>query len=269
MHPRSGLVLLGRVAARAAAMFFPSESRSHFPRYGAGYATANRDCECRGSGLVMNRVPTVAVNRSAGTFLRVAIGLLGGMTVTLALFWSMHRLIDSADHALNESERRQWLEFVRVKRDERVERRKIKPDKPPPPQAPPPEPPAPKLDRITPRADKFAIPAVQARTEIALTGGFNLGVSEGDYLPIVKVAPIYPRRALSRGIEGHCVVEYTVTRLGTVKDVEVVDSECTSALFKDASVKAAAKFKYKPRVIDGTAVEVPGVRNRFTFRIDR
>ena len=204
-----------------------------------------------------------------GTSARLAVGLICGIAITVGLFWSMHFLVETADDTLNDPERRQWVEFVRVKRDERVERRRIKPDKPPPPEVPPPEPPAPKLDEVTPSADKFAIPTVQTQTEIALTGGFNLGVGEGDYLPIVKVAPIYPRRALSRGIEGYCVVEYTVTRLGTVKDVKVVESKCTSSLFKDASVKAAAKFKYKPRVVDGVALEVPGVRNQFTFRIEK
>ena len=100
-----------------------------------------------------------------------------------------------------------------------------------------------------------------------MSGGFSLGVGEGDYLPIVKVAPIYPQRALSRGIEGFCVVEYTVTRQGTTRDPFVLESQCTSALFHRASLQAALKFKYKPRVIDGEAVEVPGVQNKFTYEI--
>jgi protein TonB len=94
-------------------------------------------------------------------------------------------------------------------------------------------------------------------------------VGEGDYLPIVKVAPIYPQRALSRGIEGYCVVQYTVTRQGTIRDPFVVESMCTSALFHRASVQASHKFKYKPRVIDGQAVEVPGVQNKFTYEIEQ
>ena len=43
--------------------------------------------------------------------------------------------------------------------------------------------------------------------------------------------------------------------------------ESTSSLFERAAVEAAYKFKYKPRVIDGIAVEVPGVRNKITFEI--
>jgi TonB family protein len=89
-----------------------------------------------------------------------------------------------------------------------------------------------------------------------------------DYLPIVKVAPIYPQRALSRGIEGYCVVQYVVTRQGTIRDPFVIEDQCTSSLFHRASVQAALKFKYKPRIIDGEAVEVPGVQNTFTFKIE-
>ena len=98
--------------------------------------------------------------------------------------------------------------------------------------------------------------------------GFSLGVGEGDYLPIVKVAPIYPQRALLRGIEGHCIVQFTVTRQGTTRDPFVIEDECTDTLFRVPSVQAALKFKYKPRVIDGEAVEVPGVRNKFTYVIE-
>ena len=96
-------------------------------------------------------------------------------------------------------------------------------------------------------------------------GGFNAG--EGEYLPIVKVAPIYPNRALSRGIEGWCIVEYTVTRNGTVENGKVV--ECTSSLFANASLKASSKFKYKPRVINGTPIDVPGVQHKITFELEK
>jgi protein TonB len=39
-------------------------------------------------------------------------------------------------------------------------------------------------------------------------------------------------------------------------------------VFDDASVKAAHKFKYKPRVIDGEPIEVPGVQNKFTYELE-
>ncbi len=202
-----------------------------------------------------------------GHFVRLAIGLVIGMVVTAGLFWMMQYLIVTADRSLNESTSGALLDFVRLKRDESIQRRQLKPKKPPPPDAPPPQPPTPKLEELNPSAEKIAIAAVPVETDIEMSGGFSLGVGEGDYLPIVKVAPIYPARALQRGLEGFCVVQYTVTSLGTIKDPVVVQDQCTSSLWHRASLQAALKFKYKPRVIDGVAVEVPGVQNKFTYEI--
>ncbi len=209
---------------------------------------------------------TLARNHAGGVG-RMMVGFVFALAVTLSLFWLMQYLIATADRSLNDSGAGNLVDFVRVKRDESIERRQVKPKKPPPPEAPPEQPPSPKLDNLNPNAEKIAISAVPVETDIEMTGGFSLGVGEGDYLPIVKVAPIYPNRALTRGIEGFCVVQYTVTRQGTTKDPVVVESQCTSSLFHRASLNAAMKFKYKPRIMDGEAVEVPGVQNKFTYEI--
>lgn len=200
--------------------------------------------------------------------LRLLVGMLLAAAVTLFLFWVMQYLIAPADRSLDEARRGTLVDFVRVKREAAVERRQIKPKKPPPPGVPPPAPPAPKLDDLKTSVEKIAIAPVSVATDINLTSsGFSLGVGEGDYLPIVKVAPIYPQRALTRGIEGQCIVEFTVTRSGTIRDARSIDGQCDS-LFKKASIAAALKFKYQPRVIDSQAVEAPGVRNKFTYIIE-
>jgi protein TonB len=209
---------------------------------------------------------TLTVSKT-GNFIRMLFGILIGAIVTAALFWFMQYLIETADRELNEGASGHLVDFVRLKRDESIQRRQLKPKKPPPPDAPPPQPPTPQLDSLDPNAEKIAISAAPVETEIEMSGGFSLGVGEGDYLPIVKVAPIYPQRALSRGIEGYCVVQYVVTKNGTIREPFVVEDQCTSSLFQRASIQAALKFKYKPRVMDGQAVEVPGVQNKFTFEI--
>ncbi|MEE8338572.1 MAG: energy transducer TonB [Xanthomonadales bacterium] len=209
---------------------------------------------------------SLSLNKT-GDIVRLAIGLVLALMITAGLFWMMQYLIATADRTLNESSSGALLDFVRLKRDESVQRRQLKPKKPPPPDAPPPQPPTPKLENLDPSAEKIAIAAVPVETDIEMSGGFSLGVGEGDYLPIVKVAPIYPARALQRGLEGFCVVQYTVTSLGTIKDPVIVESQCSSSLFHRASLQAALKFKYKPRVIDGVAVEVSGVMNKFTYEI--
>ena len=206
--------------------------------------------------------------RHSANILRLFVGLIFGACVTAGLLWVMQDLIASADRTLNEEARVHLVDFVRVEREEVIQRREIKPRKPQTPEQPPPNPPSPRLDDLEVGVETIAIPAASVNTQIELTGGgFSLGVGEGDYLPIVKVAPIYPQRALIRGIEGYCVVEFTVTKLGKVREPRIIESQCTSSLFHRASLQASLKFKYKPRIIDGVAIDVPGVLNKFTFEI--
>ncbi len=159
-------------------------------------------------------------------------------------------------------------DFVRIKQEERVNRREPPPEKPPQPDEPPPEPPPPDMDNVTPEAETMFVSTAPVNTSINLNAsGFGLAPSDGEYLPIVKVQPIYPRRALSRGIEGYVIVEFTVTAAGTTKDHFIVEAK-PNGVFNRAALQAAAKFKYKPRVVDGQAIEVPGVQNKITFIIE-
>lgn len=202
------------------------------------------------------------------TAARYAVAVVIAFVVTFLLFFTMQYLIASADKELNKAESVHMVDFVRVKHDETVERKKPKPEKPPEPEEPPPEPPAPEMDQANPTADTLAVSApAPVATAISLSaGGFGLAPSDGEYLPIVKVEPQYPRRALDRGIEGYVIVEFTVTKAGTTRDIRVVESE-PSGIFDSAAAKAAEKFKYKPRVVDGQPIEVPGVQNKITFKI--
>jgi protein TonB len=196
-------------------------------------------------------------------------GIVVGLAITAVLFWMMPYMIETTDRQLDKGGSINLVDFVRLRRDETIHRRELKPRKPLPPQSPPPLPSTPQFESLNPNVETIAISATPAETNIEISGaGFSLGFGEGDYLPIVKVAPIYPQRALMRGIEGYCVVQYTVTRQGTIRDPFVIEGQCTNSMFHRPSLQAALKFKYKPRVLDSQAVEVPGVQNKFTYVIE-
>ena len=198
---------------------------------------------------------------------RYVVSFLGATLVVFGLFWLMQYLIATANRSLDESKNMHFVDFVRIKQDESIERKKPKPEKPPQPDEPPPEPPPPSMENATPDAQTMAVSAAPVQTNINLdASGFGLAPTDGEYLPIVKVQPVYPQRALSRGLEGYVIVEFTVTKQGTTKDIHVVES--SSGIFESAAMQAAAKFKYKPRVVDGEPIEVPGVRNKITFQIE-
>ena len=85
-----------------------------------------------------------------------------------------------------------------------------------------------------------------------------------EYAPLEKKAPIYPYVTQFNGIEGYCIVQYTVTELGKVKDA--FPETCRPiGLFEGVSVESAKKFIYQPRIVDGIPRSVSGVQNKFTF----
>ncbi len=197
---------------------------------------------------------------------RYVFSIVIGTVVTLSLLFIMQLLIVTGKQALTDPRERHKLEFVRVKRNENVNTQDLVPEKPPKPPETPPETPPQDRDNIDPDAPSIDIPrpTLSADTNIGGPGGMN--IAEGDYLPIVRVAPVYPSRALSRGLEGFVDMSFTVTTAGTVKDPIVLQS--TSSLFERAAERAVLKFKYKPRVVDGIPVEVTGVKTRITFELE-
>ena len=197
---------------------------------------------------------------------RYAFSIVIGSLVTLSLLFVMHLLIEYGESAVTKERTRHNLDFVRVKRNESLSTEDFTPEKPPPPPEIPPETPPQDMDNIDPNTPTINIapPPISANTNIGGPGGMN--IAEGDYLPIVRVAPVYPARALSRGMEGHVDLSFTVTAAGTVRDPVILFS--TSSLFERAATRAVLKFKYKPRVVDGIPVDVPSVKTRITFRIE-
>jgi len=197
---------------------------------------------------------------------RYVFSIVVGVVVTLSLLFVMQLLIATGKKALSEPRERAQLDFVRVRRNENLNTEDFTPDKPPPPPEVPPETPPQEMDNVDPNAPTINIapPSVSADTNIGGPGGMN--IAEGDYLPIVRVAPVYPARALSRGLEGYVDLSFTVTTTGTVRDPIVLFS--TSSLFERAATRAVLKFKYKPRVVDGVPVDVPGVKTRISFKIE-
>ncbi len=203
---------------------------------------------------------------ATGLLLGAAVGASGALL--LALF--MSTLISATEMSLTDKDKIQLLDFVRLKREEAAQRKDRKPERPR--QEQPPEIPPPMSQDASASGDTLAVTAPSGLDSGDLgigRGGLGFGAGEGEYLPIVKVAPAYPRRAAVIGLEGNCMVRYTVTTAGTVKDVEVIEDRCTNPVFYKPSVEAALRFKYKPRVIDGTAIEVIGVYNNFHYELDQ
>ncbi len=189
--------------------------------------------------------------------------ILLALPVVVGLFLIMHNLI-AVDFVNPEVSNSKVAELVQPDEEIKLDTATRKPEEPDEPDEPPPE-----LEMASINLDMDmditnTAPTTAVSIEISSSG---MSSGDGEYLPIVKVAPIYPRRAQTRGISGYCIVEYAVTKSGSIRDPIAVDCE-PSGVFERASVKAAAKFKYKPRVVDGEAIEVAGVQNKFTYELE-
>lgn len=195
--------------------------------------------------------------------LRILVSALLAVPVALGLFMVMNALIDR-DFEQPDVKARKIAEIVKPEETIETNVKEQKPEKVEDPEEPPPEIQPLEFDMDMDTNVANLAPSTSVDIELSSSG---MSSGDGEYLPIVKVAPIYPRRAQTRGITGYCIVEYTVTKSGSIRDPIPVDCQ-PEGVFESASVKASLKFKYKPRVVDGEPIEVAGVQNKFTYELE-
>lgn len=213
--------------------------------------------------------------------IRIGVSMVLGIFVTVALFYLMQALIHGGGSAMTRDKSINLVNFVTVKQTMHVQTEHPHPKAPPPPNQPPP-PMQQTFNQVNVAKvsgySTMQAPDMKVNASIK-GGGFN--ISDGDYLPIVKVQPIYPERALSRGLSGWVIVSFTVTSQGTVRGVSVVQNcawikgprqkgschDSPNSIFDASAIRAALKFKYKPRVIDGKPVDTAGVENKIAFHL--
>jgi protein TonB len=197
--------------------------------------------------------------------LRIPIATLAGAAFTTSMFWLLWNLIETnfdagerAEAARIEFSRMRRDTDVATKRDEKIER-----------ERPPPTPETPRMAFSQGGIDNNVAslsPIVDARgamSRMTMTAG-----SDRDVIPLVRINPDYPPRALQRGLEGWVQVQFTITATGTVKDPIVVDA-MPKNIFDDAALKAIARWRYNPKVENGTAVERVGVQTRIVFQLEQ
>ena len=194
--------------------------------------------------------------------LRGPISALLAVAVTFGLFLFMFKLISSGGNNNDELEAIAGIHFgpVDIPDDVMTKNRRI-PRKPPPPKNPPPPPKmqVSKMEQTLQNMPALDLPDL----DVPVSGGEGMYLGnfatvdrteEGDIIPIVVIRPMYPRDAAIKGQEGWVKVEFTITAIGTVKNPRVIDSK-PPRVFNREAIRAILKWKFKPRVVDGVAVE--------------
>jgi periplasmic protein TonB len=193
--------------------------------------------------------------------LRLGVSLLAALTLTSGMFLFLRTMV-TAGHSALDLRPAARIEFSRLRRDTDVEsRREQKPKLDLRSQAP--------STPMMVSASKGSGMAAPVSVAPARMGDVAVGVgvkklmvkaggSDRDVVPLVRIEPEYPARALSRGVEGWVQVRFTITPIGTVKDATVVESN-PQGIFDAAAVAAVSRWKYNPKIEEGVAVERRGV----------
>ena len=187
------------------------------------------------------------------------------LLVTFGLFWTMQALVTVA-LKLKEGGKPLAVEFVRLRRDTAP---KVKAREKPKLEKPKVAPPPPTVRQSSTKLDAGAgVAAITAGIDPSADVGSDIGQSGGSdrgVVPMVRPDPEYPPQLEARGVTGWVTLEFTVTKIGTVKDPRVVAAR-PPRVFDRAAVNGVRRWRYNPRIVNGAAVDTPGVQITVEFR---
>ncbi len=193
--------------------------------------------------------------------IRTGTSIVPAAVITFFLFIGMYTLVNMSNHDKPNNDDQINIDFSPVKLDEEVNQKQRRiPKKPPPPKEPPP-PPKLNVQQNQQVVNKMPTPTMPALDlgvggDGPFLGALGAGVDltkDGGIIPIVTIAPNYPRKAQIAKIEGWVEMSFTITEQGTVVNPVVTDSK-PARIFNREALRAILKYKFKPKVIDGVAV---------------
>lgn len=197
-----------------------------------------------------------------GAAIRFPVAAFGAVALAGAMFWFLHSSI-SGPAAITDLRPTPWPVFTPQIEDTVVEEKRERPERPKDLRLPTLPPVGFTQETNTPvQRGVRSEPNWQPR-------GPDIGVSGADraVIPLVRIEPEFPRRAAARGIEGWVQVEFGIMPAGTVANARVVDAH-PAGVFEDAALKAIARWKYTPAIVDGAPVARHGVQVVLRFELD-
>ncbi len=187
-----------------------------------------------------------------------------GTVVTALLIFVMNYLIEVSEAVESTPRKHMALQFLPQIDDTEVRIDEQTPLKPAPPAPTPPlRPPT----ETRSDSGEIGLPKAPPAPPVTRDIPTILGTLNNGLINIIAVQPNYPMAASQRGLEGHVIVVFDVTVMGTVSNVVVIES--SSSIFNKAAIDAAYRFRYKARMVDGVPQESTGLRKLFRFEMEK
>ncbi|KJY81550.1 energy transducer TonB [Vibrio galatheae] len=202
--------------------------------------------------------------------LRLLIAMPIALACVVAIFSLMAWMVDGRHHRATEPTSALSFNMVMVENEQDIQRRqRTLPEQPQAPQVPEQMPTSQTQTQLA-QISPVAQPALGLDT--AIEGLAINAPSFGDFgvnqqaMPLYRVEPRYPAKALKRGAEGYVVMTFTIDPTGKPVDITVVDAN-PKRMFERDAVAALKKWKYQPKVVDGSAIAQLSQQVRLEFKI--
>lgn len=195
------------------------------------------------------------------------------LAVTLALFSLMAWMVDNGGRSIPKPTAALSFTMVMAEQEQDVQRRQRSiPEQPQVPQVPTQ---APARSEQTAAMDVSSLnPLVDLNLSTAIEGVAVNAPQFGEFsvnqqvMPLHRVEPNYPAKALQRGVEGYVTLRFNIDELGKTRDIEVVDSN-PKRYFEREAMLALRNWKYQPKMVDGKAVVQTGLTVRLEFKLQK
>ncbi len=196
-----------------------------------------------------------------GSLIRLVFGAPVAVIVTAGLFLMMYALIYVKNVRTEEAGETIVIDLSRKMTD--TSTRTADSFDPPDVKTPPPPPPAINNSDYKPELGVVAVAAPKFDANVDIGTGYN---PDRDAQPIVRIAPDYPERCQKdRGGDEIVVVQFNVTPTGQVVDAKVTSS--TNSCLNRSAIRAVLRWKYNPKIVDGSAVPRTGVVTTLRYQL--
>ncbi|UOE82115.1 energy transducer TonB [Vibrio splendidus] len=199
----------------------------------------------------------------------LALPLAGALG--LALFSFMAWMVDNGHQRSPDNSETLRFNMVMVEQEQEVQRRqRAVPEKPEMPEPPPEAKTSQSQAEVTPLNSMSSLPSLDLNTSVdglAINAPtFSDFGSNQQAMPLYRVEPRYPAKALKRGAEGHVIMSFTIDETGRPIDIQVTDAN-PRRMFEREAMRALKKWKYQPKVVDGKAIAQVGQTVKLEFKL--